>query len=267
MREKLEEASKAMAHLLTPVGEEGLGRALMPLMLTTVMPNMDGMSDAMQQSYFAAKVSEYGRLLAHYPADIIRDACDAHVKRSKFFPAIAELCEFAEPALALRHRQAKRLAVLVKNGGKPPVVREEFKPEPEEVRLRANIKRYRDNPNHPIVHTLHRRAIESERRLAVIEGREVEEWAKADAPSSPAAATQPIAGTLPGDGAKWSKVGDAHGVTIKRTPEQAHAIEQTRKAKATMADAGMPWRAGEPLYQQPHEEPPPPDEIPEGDAP
>lgn len=266
MREKLEEASKAMAHLLTPVGEEGLGRALMPLMLTTVMPNMDGMSDATQQSYFAAKVSEYGRLLAHYPADIIRDACDAHVKRSKFFPAIAELNEFAEPALALRQRMARRLEVLIKNGGRPPVVAEEFKPEAEDVRLRGAIKRYHDRKGSFLEHVLKRSAIAAEKRLAEIENRPVEEWAlDVVAEPTPQPATPTLKGTLPRDDAKWSKASDAApSITIKRTPEQQHAVQQTRKAKASMREAGMPWRAGAPVYQQPPaEEPPIPDEIPE----
>lgn len=236
-----------MAHLMQPVGAEGLGRALMPLMLTTVMPNTDGMSDETQQAFFGAKVQEYARLLAHYPPDIIRDACDAHVKRSKFFPAIAELCEFAEPALALRHRQAKRLAVLVKNGGKPPVVVEEFKGEPREATLRTLIKHARRRGQTA-------NAIRYERELAELEGRPMEGWAIATdvseaVPAGPSlhgeylACTsdgRAITGTLPRDGRKWERASDA---------------------------ASKPWQAGAPVYQQQPEEPPLPDEIPEGDAP
>lgn len=240
MPELLAMASKAMEHLLTPVGPEGLGRALMPLMLTTVMPNTDGMSDETQQAYFGAKVQEYTRLLEHYPADIIRDACDAHVKRSKFFPAIAELTEFAEPALAHRHRQARRLEVLIKNGGRPPVVAEDFKPEPEVDRLRGAIKRYLANPNSSIAHVLKRRAIESEKRLAEMESRDVEAWALDVTPEAVAKVEEPsLKGTLPRDDAKWSKASDA-APSLRRSAEQQHAVDETRRAKVAMAEAGMP---------------------------
>lgn len=126
-----------MEHMLKPAGDEGLRRALMPLMLSTIMPNMEGMSDETQQSFFAAKTGEYSRLMQHLPPDIIREACDQHVKRSKFFPAIAELMEFAEPALGHRQRQAARIAALIKGGGRP--IAKPFEPEPRDVVLRTLI--------------------------------------------------------------------------------------------------------------------------------
>ncbi len=101
------------------------------------MPNTEGMGDQTQQSFFAAKVGEYSRLMSHMPVDIIRDACDAHVKRSKFFPAIAELMEFAEPALGHRQRQATRIEWLIKAGGQP--VAEPFVREPRDVVLKTLI--------------------------------------------------------------------------------------------------------------------------------
>lgn len=204
-----------MEHLLKPAGDEGLRRALMPLMLSTIMPNMEGMSDETQQAFFAAKSAEYSRLMSHLPPDIIREACDQHVKRSKFFPAIAELMEVAEPAFALRQRQAKRLEYLLKTNGKPkPKV---FEPEPEAVRLQAAVNRYFANKSSFVAHILRRTAIEAEKRLAEIEARPVAAW-----------------------------VGEAEILTTAPTPEPV-AVKRT---------AALP-----------DDEPPMPDEIPEGDGP
>lgn len=135
--ESLELARRAMEHMLKPAGDDGLRQALFPLSLSTVMPNTEGMSDETQQSFFAAKVGEYSRLMSQLPPDIIRDACNQHVKRSKFFPAIAELMEFAEPALGHRQRQAKRIEWLIKVGGNPKP--ELFKHDPRDVVLRTLI--------------------------------------------------------------------------------------------------------------------------------
>lgn len=163
--ESLEQARRAMEHMLKPAGDEGLRQALFPLLLSTVMPNTEGMSDETQQSFFAAKVGEYSRLMAHLPPDIIREACDAHVKRSKFFPAIAELMEFAEPALGHRQRQARRIEWLIKTGGRPVV--EPFKHEPRYVVLRTLIK-------HAERRGLTDKAAAYRHELDVLEGRAVE---------------------------------------------------------------------------------------------
>lgn len=163
--ESLEQARRAMEHMLKPAGDEGLRQALFPLLLSTVMPNTEGMSDETQQSFFAAKVGEYSRLMSGLPVDIIRDACDQHVKRSKFFPAIAELMQFAEPALGHRQRQAKRLEWLIKSGGQPVV--EPFKPEPRDVVLKTLIK-HAERRGQP------EKAAAYRHELDVLEGRAVE---------------------------------------------------------------------------------------------
>lgn len=233
-----------MEQMLKPAGDAEFKKALLPLLLATVMPNMEGMDDQTQQAFFAAKSCEYSRLMSHFPVDIIREACDAHVMRSKFFPAIAELMEFAEPAFGHRQRQASRIDWLIKNGGRPKPV--EFVPEPEEVRLRATIKRFFDNRGTFIEHVLKRSAITAEKRLAEIESRDVESWALDEKLiPTPTPKTEPA--------------------TIIRTAEAQYEIDRTRKAREALARAGIPLRSSAPVEPPVEEEPPPPDDIPEGD--
>lgn len=180
-KETLETARKAIEHMLKPAGDEGLRAALLPLMLSSVMPNMDGMEDTTMQAFFAAKVAEYSRLINHVPADIIRDACDAHVLKSKFFPAIAELMEHATPALEHRKRQAHRIGLLLKGGGQP--IKPAFVPDPEHVRLLGMLKHYervggslysaaKSNATRKRLQELH----DAELELASTEGRDAAEW-------------------------------------------------------------------------------------------
>lgn len=178
-----------MEHMLKPAGAEGVAQALMPLMLTTVMPNMEGMTDETQQSYFQSKSSEYARLLGGLPVDILSEACDEHVRRSKFFPAIAELMEFAGPKLAHRQRQASRIKLLIAGGGQEPAAPP--KPMTDEERLEERKRRLRQTRDTWVRLNRPHHAKRAEQELAELEGREADsELVRAEPP--PVEMSRPI---------------------------------------------------------------------------
>jgi hypothetical protein len=141
-REQLNEARAYLELALKPAGVEGVRKALMPLFLTMQIPNTEAMSDNTQQAYFSARAAEYERLLAHVPVDILKTACDAHVRTEKFFPAISELLKHADPLLEQRKAQQHRVGRMIEaraQGGKKPAS-PKFEREPEDVRLLAQLR-------------------------------------------------------------------------------------------------------------------------------
>lgn len=256
--ELIEEGRKAIARLLEPAGMKLAAQALYPLLVTQILPNVEGMSDENVENFANTKIPEYARLLEKYPADLLRAACDAHAESgSKYFPAVYELTSHAKPALEKRQRQADRLAILLDLANKPAESwrpskapkQEEFKPPPAEERLRADVERWRNNPDGFLSDMRKRMAVRAEKRLAEIEGREVEEWARdvdlAHTELQPSAEA-PVGGP--------SKMAPAGAVTRAVMRETTRAMEQA---------AVEPWEAGKPVYQQPSDEPPPPIDIPE----
>jgi hypothetical protein len=241
LRERLDEARKWLEINLAPCGPEGVQRILMPLLMTTTMPHTAGMEETTLQSFFAQKSTEYTRLLQDLPADILSAACDECAKASPFFPAVADLFRHAKPALEKRRRQCERVDRLIAMKSAPPQG-EPFKPEPEIDRYRADIARWKAHGDVSFGINLKARAIESEKKLATLEGRDVEDWARASAPVE--LDTASVIG----------RTADHVLVDELATP-QPRAPEWKRAPDA--------WQAGQPLYQRAAEEPPPPTEIPE----
>lgn len=231
--------------MLKPIGAAGVKAALVPLMLTQQLENLDNLPEGFEPAvYLHQKSAEYERHLAHIPVDILRASCDAHAKASKFFPAVAELIAYATPMLDERKQQQSRIALLIRNGGKPTETRAKTWAEltPDERRA-ATIEKLKGGIPVMRKHKRLATAIQWERELADLEGRPMERWALEPIPEAPnaatiiAAASKPITGTLPRDDRHWDKASDA--------------------AK---------WQAGAPVYQPKpptHEEPPMPNEIPE----
>lgn len=172
--ELIEQGRAALEELLKPCGAAGVGPALMPLLLSQVMPNTEGMSDETMQSFFAAKVSEYTRHLEHFPADIIRAACDDHARNgSAFFPALFDLTKHAKPAHEKRKRELERVMAVQRNAKAPRIAAApKFVREPDDVLHRAAVARFHKFKGGMVHDTLRRAAIESETWLAVHEGRE-----------------------------------------------------------------------------------------------
>lgn len=164
--EQLEQARAALEHMLKPVGKAGVQAALVPLMLTQQLENLDNLPEGFEPAaYLQQKSAEYSRHLEHFPVDILRAACDAHAKASKFFPAVAELVAYAGPALELRQRQQSRLALLIKGRGQATA--EPFKHDPRDVVLKTLIK-------HAERRGLTEKAAAYRHELDVLEGRAVE---------------------------------------------------------------------------------------------
>ena len=100
---------RAATEACRPVGIEWLGQRL-GLVWKSTTPTA-----AMEAK---AWLHETGRLTKHLPHDIAAHAIDEAVKQSRFTPTAAEILAIAEPMLAERRKQRKRLDVLV-NGERP----------------------------------------------------------------------------------------------------------------------------------------------------
>lgn len=127
----------------------------------------------------------------------------------------------------------------------------EFTPEPEEVRLRASIKRFRDSGVGSFLRPmLQRSAVAAEKRLAEIEGREPEAWTRQGPSSAAAEAPKAPDVTLPAPSAKTR-------AALNRAAARRHR-EQGREGLAAMlereADALAPERVEEPLGDEHAEE-------------
>lgn len=240
--ELLEQARAVIAERLKPADAEGIAKVMRPLMLTTKVAATEGMSDDKAFAFFQAKAFETTRLLtkAGVPLDLLQEAADRCAVSSKFFPEVAELMEHIRPELERRQRQRDRIdrVIATKDAPKPVEV---FVPEPELDRLKGNIARWRSTGR------FEARAIESERRLAEIEQREIADWAREVdiEPQPTAAATTPP--------------------PLPPSPSQQRVGAVARAVmRNAAASRPQPWRDGQPLYQRPAEEPPPPTEIIEG---
>lgn len=225
MPELIEQARAFLEERLKPGGEPGVRKALAALMLTTIPPATEGMSDETMAGFMAAKASEYQRLLADVPADLLERAADKCARESEFFPTVAGLLKHVTPELEKRRRQRDRLGRLLEAANKPATkpAPPPFVAEPRDVILGTLIKAARARGQMD-------KAMRYERELAEFLGREVEEWARIDAPLEP------------------SNVG-----------EKLNAAPKPKAREWKRPDA---WQAGAPLYQ-PGDEPPPPIDIPE----
>lgn len=149
--ELIEQGRQALEHMLKPCGVEGVGKALMPLLLTQEMPKTEGLTDGMNEEeaqitlrgFYASHQAEYARHLKHLPLDILRKACDAHVTTgSKFFPSVFELASKANPEHERRKVELERLYALQKNANAPKIERKPFEKPPEHERLLVSLKHY-----------------------------------------------------------------------------------------------------------------------------
>ena len=225
--ELLEQGREAVAASLKPAGDAGVHEAMMPLMLTTLMPATEGMSDQTLQSFYAAKAGEYQRHLREVPLDILKSAADACVRESEFFPAVAALLRHARVELEKRRRQADRIKALIDARNRPQA-KPAFVKEPEHVRLLTTLK-WQEKPGSHLysptkAHATRARLME----LGV------------EAPGEPPALPE-----APPD-----------------SPLEPRPRLPSTFTKASAA-APTPWQAGEPVFEKTAEEPPIPDEIPE----
>lgn len=171
----------AIELLLRPAGDSGVAEALMPMLMTQQIENLDSLPEKISPDvWLTATTIEYARHLRDYPPDILKAACDAHVTGgSQFFPKVYEITKHANAALELRKRQQWRIDQLIRTANKPSEI-PAFVKEPEEWRLRASIWRgWKDRVDGGsfLSPVLWRSAQDSERRLAHIENREPAEWA------------------------------------------------------------------------------------------
>ena len=191
--------------MLKPIGAAGVKAALVPLMLTQQLENLDNLPEGFDPTvYLHQKSAEYERHLENFPLDILRSACDTHARLSKFFPAVAEIVALAEPLLSARQRQQSRVLHLIKIGGQP--VAEPPKRLTPEEQAQQRIDRLRQTRD--TWRNLGRpdRAANAERELAKTEGREPEEWAVFAAPSASTVVPAPVARSRDDDALSRVKV-------------------------------------------------------------
>ena len=252
--EHLEQGRQAVAHSLTPAGDQGVGEVMMPLLLTTQVPATQGMGDGSVQSFFTAMASEYRRHLRDVPLDILRAAADACVRESEFFPAVAAFLRHARPELEKRQRQAERIGLMIEARNRPqPKPREKTARELEtrEERLRNGIATCRRFGR---IET----AMAWEHELAALEGREVEEWARGytQPEPPPKRETPPHVGTFKSSGVSAAALKRSLARQHRERGNTAYAEKLEQEADA-LAPAPTPTLT---------DEPPPPDDIPEGDS-
>lgn len=246
-------AKKALEHLLRPCGDTGVGECLTPMLFTQAIENLDNLPEKITpDQWLSATVDEYARHLRDYPIDILRAACDAHVRGgSQFFPKVFEITKHATPAFEKRKREAWRVDKLIESTARPvKAAASAFVPEPRHVILLTTLK-WQELTGSRLFNLTKAAATrrelaalaEQERVDAVMAGRAVADWATFDylagiveaMASAPASESPPP--VHPSVRSTAVSVGDA-------------AEEVVRKA------APDPWTAGQPLYQQRKEEPP-----------
>lgn len=171
--EVMREAEQAIEHMLKPAGVAGVKKVFVPLMLSGLrMPATEGMEDKTMATFLAEQGEVYERHLKEIPLDILEKAADECARSSPHFPAVADFWTHARPELEKRQRyglRIKRLADAQKREaeGKPA-----FTPEPDEVVWRGDVERFHKFGKGLLHDRLRTRAIESERKLAELEGRE-----------------------------------------------------------------------------------------------
>lgn len=176
--------------MLKPCGDPGVAECLMPMLLTQAIENLDNLPEKITPDIWLANtVSEYARHLRDYPIDILRAACDAHVRGgSQFFPKVFEITKHATPALEKRQRESWRVDKLIECAKTPTkAAAAAFKKDPPHSRL-LTILKWQEMPGSNLYSVdkaaKTRRELaklaEDERVKAVEEGRPVEEWATFD---------------------------------------------------------------------------------------
>lgn len=262
-KEQLEESRAFFAHALKPVGG-AMRAALLPYMTIFEIPNLlEGMTEAQELAWFNARFTEYERLIGHLPLDILKSSVDAHVMTgSKFFPAIFEIMQHAGPELEKRKRGAERVGYMLEHLGKP-------KPKPTEAA-------FIEDPRHVKLLTLLKWQEQIGSRLysvdkAAATRRELAKLAEAELDAAAIGERDPEAWALVDYLAGVGSV--AHQPAPQPKPpvhpmERSTATPLGAAASAVVREAmaggkAEAWQAGEPLYQQRQEEPPPPTEIPE----
>jgi hypothetical protein len=261
--EVLEQGRVAIGNMLKPATEQQIRNTLLPLMLTLKIENKL-LTEENEREFYSTMVAELVRHLKETPPDILAEACDAHVKESPFFPTVADLFKHIKPAIERRKTQQWRIAQIVAAANRPTRA-EPFKPEPEDVRLRATVEHYHKHRESFLGPILRKNAVAAEQRLAEIENRAPEDWALEQAPPSP---------TAPRD---CERCGKNHYDTTRPTvptcpfkPQKPGPSDMPLERPASPPGA---WKAGQPVFTKPmpsataSDEPPMPDEIPEGDGP
>lgn len=133
----------------------------------------------------------YQTALADLPPDLLEAAALECIKTEKFFPSVATIREKIEAEFKKRSNMLHRALWLQANRTQAPA-RQAFVPEPEDVRLRATIARWRKHADSFMGHKLRLSAMGAEMRLAEIEGRAPEDWAiEQSTKPSPAPISQP----------------------------------------------------------------------------
>lgn len=125
---------------LQPASEDMIRMRLMDLALVTSHRSSEGMTEQQLLVVMGRRASEYARLLADLPADILADACDRCAKVSTWFPSVADLRAQGEPLLAERREQIRRVERMLEAIDQPQ--RPAFVPEPREQRLGAIAASY-----------------------------------------------------------------------------------------------------------------------------
>lgn len=242
--ELLEQGRKAIEHQLTPAGDEGVHSVMVPLMLTQQLQSTEGMEEETMITFMARKGAEYQRHLREVPLDILKAAADACVLASPFFPTVADLFKHVRPEWEKRKRQADRLKALIAHRNNPAAAA----PQPSARELESREQRLRNGIASCRRFGRMGTAIEWERELAALEGREVEEWAQLQGTKVEIIITDEI------------------GESMRGVPHGAPSFTKASDAMQTVAASAKPvepWRAGEPVYQTRPPEPPVPEEIPE----
>jgi len=176
--------------MLKPCGDAGVAEALMPMLLTQAIENLDNLPEKITPDIWLSNtVNEYARHLRDYPADILRSACDAHVRGgSQFFPKVFEITRHATPVLERRQREARRVDWLIELQARPvKPTPPAFKEEPLHVRLLSMLS-WQERLGSQLYNldkaakTRRELAVlaEDERIAAVNDHRAVEEWATFD---------------------------------------------------------------------------------------
>lgn len=252
----------------------------MPMLLTQAIENLDNLPERITPDIWLSNtVSEYARHLRDYPIDILRAACDAHVRSgSQFFPKVFEITRHATPALEKRQREAWRVDKLIEYSATPArPAAPAFKQDPAHVRLLTLLKwqemvgsRLYSTDKAAKTRRELARLAEDERVAAVEQDRPVEEWATADytaglppEPEAPAPLEpSPRVGTFKSAGAAA-----AEAMPRRVSPESEAALKRSL-ARQHRAQGREDYAAS--LERQADELAPSPDEhrdIPEGDGP
>lgn len=185
-----------------------------------------------------------------YPEDLLQAACLEVLKTRTWRPSPAEIVKLIEPKHAERRRMLARARRLLPESPKP-AAEAMFRPEPEEDRLRATIRRFLDGKAGSFLRPmLQRSAIEAEKRLAEIEGRQPGDWIRDGLSASTSQGAKALDVDLPATSPKTQ-------AALNRAAARRHR-EQGREGLAAMlereAEALAPERVEEPIGDEHAEE-------------